>query len=453
MSKRDNEQEDIDDGNGAGGADKLKSPQVDKDDTTLVDSGVILTGSRTGRGHLTASFNSNENEIKNSSDDLIDSPLPPSPVITKNSAPDIRKSDKKIYSNVSMSSTVSPKTTNQIEIQMEDSPIHKSSYDRQKHYDYRNSHRDNPEDPPPLSIDPESDINKTYDQIKYEDDLKKTTAQIMTRIGFTAKGPAGAFEELQEMFSGGLIFLLIIGLWCYGCWGIFYVVFDIDRLGSKGAGAKLKRFGRIFSSGFYFVLGVDAAQVMAHFKKGKEGTEQILTMLYKHIVGRIIVILLGVTFFIVSIVYLMYFIRPAKFKRELATERMTKGTYYAALGFARIGAIGRSMFFAAFGAVLIEAVVNIQRGKEGDPTLLGFQGVFRAIAKFNYTLLFIIASLIIVYALWCAWLVPFRRLPAHADADVAQDLLGTKLDPNLKFNGMIFSIPRNGVTAPDTSLE
>ncbi|GAM22491.1 hypothetical protein SAMD00019534_056660 [Acytostelium subglobosum LB1] len=312
----------------------------------------------------------------------------------------------------------------------------------------------------------------TWIHLKYLLDIKNNkkfylAAQIITRIGFLAKslmyitlgclsiaaavdkhrqpwGPAGAFAELEEMFSGGVIFLLIIGLWCYGSYGIFFVVFDIDQLGRKTAGAILKRFGRIFSSGFYFVLGIDAAQVLAHTRDGEthSGTEQILTWLYKSIPGQIMVCVIALVFFVVAIVYFVYIIKPDKFKKELSTERMTKNLYYSALAFARIGAIGRSMFFAAFGSCLIEAIVKLHHGEQGDTTLLGFQGVFRAIAKFNSTLLFIIASLIVVYAFWCLWLVFFRRLPGHADAKVARELLGSKLDPNLRFNGILFSIPR-----------
>ncbi|EGG13481.1 hypothetical protein DFA_11242 [Cavenderia fasciculata] len=311
-----------------------------------------------------------------------------------------------------------------------------------------------------------------YKKNEYRWDIKNNVrfylaAQFITRIGFVAKfflyltlglismvaavdkkrdplGPAAAFEELQEMLSSGFIFLLVIGLWCYGCWGVFYVIFDIDQLGRASAGAILKRFGRIFSSGFYFVLGVNAIQVLSHTRGDKEGTEQILTLLYKNIVGKIIVCVLGVTFFVVSIVYLFYFIVPNKFKRELSTERMTRPLYYTSLGFARIGAVGRSMFFGAFGGVLIKAVHDINQGEEGDTTLLGFQGVFRSIAKFNYTLLFFIASLIVVYAFWCLWLVFFRRLPAHKDAKIARQVLGTKINQNFIFNGILLRIQRSG---------
>jgi len=306
---------------------------------------------------------------------------------------------------------------------------------------------------------------------KYKWDINQNrrfylAAQIITRFGFLAKtmlysalgvlsiaaavdkrrsvaGPANVFEELQEMFSGGVIILLLLGLWSYGCWGIFFIIFDIDQLGHKSAGAILKRFGRIFSSGFYFVLGVDAARVLAHTKKNESGTSHILHLLYSHVLGKIVVCVLGVTFFVVSIVYLVYFIKPAKFRRELSTERMNKYLYWAALGFARIGAVGRAMFFGAFGGVLIKAVADINQGKEGDTSLLGFQGVFQQIANYNSTLLFIIAVLIVFYALWCFWLVFFRRLPAHRDDVYAKSVLGQDLDKRYYFNGILFRIPKN----------
>ncbi|GAM17384.1 hypothetical protein SAMD00019534_005590 [Acytostelium subglobosum LB1] len=312
-----------------------------------------------------------------------------------------------------------------------------------------------------------------FDENKYRLDIVNNrrfylAAQVITRVGFFSKfllyatlgiisiaaavdtkrqplGPASAFAELEEMFSGGVIFLLIIGLWCYGANGIFFVVFDIDQLGRKTAGAILKRFGRVFSSGFYFVLGVEAARVLGHVKKDKSGSEQILTWLYSSLVGKIVVCVLGCLFFVVSIVYLVYIVKPDKFKKELSTERMTKGMYFTALGFARIGAIGRSMFFAAFGACLIQAVAKINKGEEGDPSLLGFEGVFRAIAKFNSTLLFIIASLVVVYSFWCLWLMFFRRLPAHHDPKYAQEVVGTEIDPNLRFHGIILNIPKKTV--------
>ncbi|KAF2074875.1 hypothetical protein CYY_003830 [Polysphondylium violaceum] len=312
---------------------------------------------------------------------------------------------------------------------------------------------------------------------KYKWDINQNrrfylSAQIITRFGFMAKtmlysalgvlsiaaavdkrrsvaGPDGVFEELQEMFSGGVIILLLLGLWSYGCWGIFFIIFDIDQLGHKSAGAILKRFGRVFSSGFYFVLGVDAARVLAHEKKKESGTSHILHLLYSHVLGKIVVCVLGVTFFVVSIVYLIYFIKPAKFRRELSTERMNKYLYWTALGFARIGAVGRSMFFGAFGGVLIKAVADINQGKEADTSLLGFQGVFQQIANYNSTLLFIIAVLIVFYALWCFWLVFFRRLPAHKDDVYAKSVLGKDLDSRYYFNGILFRIPKDGQNFDD----
>ncbi|KAK5574889.1 hypothetical protein RB653_010143 [Dictyostelium firmibasis] len=370
-------------------------------------------------------------------------------------------------------------------------------YDRKQFYEYRDSHRENGEHGAP-SINPETDLNKKYDEFSERKRLKETSkwgyfkflfnknkykwdinqnqrfylaAQIITRFGFLSKtilycslgvlslaaavdkertvaGPDGVFEELQEMFSGGVIILLLLGLWSYGCWGIFYIVFDVDQLGHKSAGAILKRFGRVFSSGFYFVLGVDAARVLAHTRKEVSGTSHILGFLYKYIFGQIIVCVLGVTFFVVSLVYLIYFIKPDKFKRELSTERMNKYLYWSALGFARIGAVGRSMFFGAFGGVLIKAVADIHKGVEPDTGLLGFQGVFQQIANYNTPLLFIIAILIMFYALWCFWLMFFRRLPAHQDAIYARQVLGTHINKKYVFNRMLFNIKRN-VDDPD----
>ncbi|EGC35798.1 hypothetical protein DICPUDRAFT_151820 [Dictyostelium purpureum] len=365
-------------------------------------------------------------------------------------------------------------------------------YDRQQFYEYRDDHRENGEHGEP-SIKTEEDLNKKYSDFnegkrlknlsywlyfkflfnknKYKWDINQNkrfylAAQIITRFGFLSKtilycslgvlsiaaavdkersvqGPDGVFEELQEMFSGGVIILLLLGLWSYGCWGIFYIVFDVDQLGHKGAGPILKRFGRIFSSGFYFVLGVDAARVVAHTRKQESGTSHILGFLYKYVFGKIIVCVLGVTFFVVSLVYLIYFIKPDKFKRELSTERMNKYLYWSALGFARIGAVGRSMFFGAFGGVLIKAVADINKGKEADTSLLGFQGVFQQIANYNTTLLFIIAILIMFYALWCFWLMFFRRLPAHQDAKYAREVLGSAIDKKYVFNGILFRILKN----------
>ncbi|KYQ92343.1 hypothetical protein DLAC_06306 [Tieghemostelium lacteum] len=381
-------------------------------------------------------------------------------------------------------------------------------YDRNLYFEYRDSHRDQNDNHkiphPTIEIDVEDqhkahDINEVYDEIKERKQLKDTSkfryfkylfdknkyrwdpiqnrrfylaAQIITRFGFLAKtilygclgimsiaaavdkkravkGPDGVFEELEEIFSSGIIIVFVLGLWCYGSWGLFYTIFDIDQLGHGSAGAILKRFGRVFSAGFYFVLGVDATRVLVHQKKQQSGTSQILGILYSHILGKIVVCILGVTFFVVCIVYLLYAIKPGKFKRELSTERMTKPFYWTALGFARLGALGRSMFFGAFGSVLIKAIADISKGKEPDTSLLGFQGVFQQIALYSATLLFIIAILVVFYALWCCWLMFFRRLPAHSDEVYAKRVLGTMVDPNYRFNGMIFRIPRRNRNIPN----
>ncbi|EFA79512.1 hypothetical protein PPL_07563 [Heterostelium album PN500] len=374
---------------------------------------------------------------------------------------DIKIQDNKLYNNVSIVTPISSPPVTQIELAntpklSEISEDQETSDDKPKSIDIQTSEEDEKRAEQEAKERGKLHYFKyLFKKNKHRLDIKGNkrfylAAQIITRIGFFSKflmyvtlgcisiaaavdktrqplGPAGAFEELQEMFSGGVSFLLIIGLWCYGTWGIFFVIFDIDQLGRKTAGAILKRFGRIFSSGFYFVLGVDAAQVLAHTRHGedKSGTEQILIWLYASVAGKILVCVIGVVMFVVSIVYLVYFIKPDKFKKELSTERMTKGLFYTSLAFARIGAIGRSMFFAAFGSCLIKAVADLNKGRDADASLLGFQGVFRAIARFNSTLLFIIAALIVIYAFWCLWLVAFRRLPAHQDAQVAQTSLSS----------------------------
>lgn len=58
------------------------------------------------------------------------------------------------------------------------------------------------------------------------------------------------------------------------------------------------------------------------------------------------VVFLGVVFLVVAIVYLNYMLRPSKFYRELASERMHPILFYACVTVARIGAGGRQVISA-----------------------------------------------------------------------------------------------------------
>lgn len=132
------------------------------------------------------------------------------------------------------------------------------------------------------------------------------------------------------------------------------------------------------------------------------------------------IVVLGVVFLVVCLVYLNYAIRPAKFYRELATERMHPIMFHIAVTIARIGACGRYitliickehkisdhiinrvLFFGAFGVVLIDVVANDRGTDVGGTSVLGLEGVLLKIAEFNTTLLFVTGGLLFVYALWC----------------------------------------------------
>lgn len=58
------------------------------------------------------------------------------------------------------------------------------------------------------------------------------------------------------------------GLFCYCLFAIFYSIFDFDQIGHKGAGTKLKRFGRLFSAGFYGFIGVAGIQILLNVRQG-----------------------------------------------------------------------------------------------------------------------------------------------------------------------------------------
>lgn len=223
-----------------------------------------------------------------------------------------------------------------------------------------------------------------------------------------------------------MVAILTVGLFCYSLFAVFYSVFDIDRLGHHGAMPVLSRFGRLFSAGFYATVGVVAAQTVANIHRNTDLSSELGTQLFSTTGGKVVVVFLGLVFIVVAIVYLIYAIRPAKFYRELASERMHPTMFYTCITLARIGAFGRILFFGAFGVVLVDAVANNRGLLIHGTTVLGLEGVLLKIADFSSTLLFVTGGLLFVYAIWCFSLCIFRRLPAHYSMEASINALGTR---------------------------
>lgn len=243
---------------------------------------------------------------------------------------------------------------------------------------------------------------------------------------YDAEGPESVIENLRTTFGLVVTIVLTVGLFSYSFFAIFYAIFDIDRLGHHGAMPILSRFGRCFSAGFYAFLGVVAAQTTANISRNNNVSSNLGRELFSTTGGQAVIVFLGIVFIVVAIVYANYAIRPAKFYRELATERMHPIMFHIAVTVARIGACGRILFFGAFGVVLIDVVANNRGTDINGTTVLGLEGVLLKIAEFSKTLLFVTGGLLFVYALWCFILCFFRRLPAHYSQEAAIHALGTR---------------------------
>jgi len=226
----------------------------------------------------------------------------------------------------------------------------------------------------------------------------------------------------------GKIFLtlLVIGLFCYAFFALMFSIFDFDRLGHHGAFPVLARFGRLFSAGFYGFIGIAGVQVLSNIRRGNTSTA-LGNSLFSTPAGQGVLVFLGIVFLVVCIVYISYIIKPAKFRRELASERLPPFWFNVFVTIARIGAIGRVLFYGAFGVVLIEAVAN-NRGAQvnGRTSILGLEGVLQKIANASHALLFIVGAFLFVYALWAFVLALFRRIPAHYSEEEALAAVGMR---------------------------
>jgi len=264
----------------------------------------------------------------------------------------------------------------------------------------------------------------------------RKAANIITRVGFISKAalylaigglalnsvaqnnhqPASGPTQINENLRSTYIFLIIFtcGIFCYSAFALMFSIFDFDQMGHRGIMPCLARFGRVFSAGFYGYIGVNGVAILVNVKNGTTGTSnQIVATLFKTPVGKGALVFLGITFCVVALVYITYIIKPAKFRRELASEKMPPKLFYACVYVARVGALGRVLFFAAFGVELINAVVGTHGGTTGDTSVLGLAAVLNHLSAFCEPLMVVTASLIIIYAFWCLILARYRRLPAH----------------------------------------
>lgn len=264
---------------------------------------------------------------------------------------------------------------------------------------------------------------------------------------YSAEGPQNVIQNLRNTFGLVISILLTVGLFSYSIFAIFFAVFDIDRLGHHGAFPILARFGRCFSAGFYAFLGIVAAQTVADIHDNSSLSSELGRQLFSTTGGKAVIVFLGVVFIVVAIVYINYAIRPSKFYRELASERMHPIMFYTAVTVARIGAGGRILFFGAFGVVLIDVVANNKGTDIHGTTVLGLEGVLLKIADFNKTLLFVTGGLLFVYALWCFILCLFRRLPAHYSQEASLHALGTRWRVR-KLELQQKKLQRNGIEVP-----
>lgn len=238
-----------------------------------------------------------------------------------------------------------------------------------------------------------------------------------------ASGPAQISENLRSTYV--FLVLFIAGIFCYSTFALLFAIFDFDQMGHKGLMPFLARFGRVFSAGFYGYIGVQGVAILISVKNAEGGTSnEIIATLFKSQAGKGAVVFLGITFLVVAIVYITYIIKPAKFRRELSSEKMHPTLYVVCVSIARVGALGRVFFFASFGGVLIQAVVGTHGGSTGDTGVLGLAAVLNHLAAFSVPLMIVTASLIIVYALWCLILSVFRRLPAHYSERAALAAVG-----------------------------
>eukprot|EP01113_Clastostelium_recurvatum_P044314 TRINITY_DN746_c0_g2_i2.p1 TRINITY_DN746_c0_g2~~TRINITY_DN746_c0_g2_i2.p1 ORF type:complete len:459 (+),score=117.16 TRINITY_DN746_c0_g2_i2:153-1529(+) len=276
-----------------------------------------------------------------------------------------------------------------------------------------------------------------------------TAAVWFTRVGFVSKsflyaamgvlaiiaavdarnsvsGPQRTFERLRDTLSAVVLAILIVGIFCYSCFGFFFGIFNVDRL-PGGVGSALKRFGRCVSACFYISLGINAIQILVNASNpDEEVNNELVAKMFRSAFGRAILALISICFFIVSVVYLFHVFSGKKFMTELATERMGRKRFWVFTTIARIGGLGRVLFFSTFGAIILQAIAQYNNGDtdKADPAILGLEAVLIRVADVSSFYLFLIGSLLFVYAIWAMILAVYRRLPAHQNADQARMAIG-----------------------------
>eukprot|EP01112_Ceratiomyxa_fruticulosa_P013641 TRINITY_DN3847_c0_g1_i1.p1 TRINITY_DN3847_c0_g1~~TRINITY_DN3847_c0_g1_i1.p1 ORF type:complete len:467 (-),score=103.48 TRINITY_DN3847_c0_g1_i1:149-1549(-) len=241
------------------------------------------------------------------------------------------------------------------------------------------------------------------------------------------EGPQSLFQDLKNTLSAVFLVILIVGLFCYSSFGVFYGIFNIDQIPNK-AGNYLKRFGRCVSALFYGVLGIDGILILVNASDpDKENENEIVGKLFQSGAGQVLLVVLAAVFFIVSIVYFAHACRGNKFRCELATERLGRRRFLAFVTIARIGALGRVLFFGTFGGAICKLVSETNNGNANqneNSRALNIEGVLVIAAQFSPVFLFIVAALIFVYAFWNLILCVYRRIPAHNNQNEAIGVLG-----------------------------
>jgi len=241
-----------------------------------------------------------------------------------------------------------------------------------------------------------------------------------------AQGPQTVLENFGSRGGEASLFFFAIGLICYSIFAFLFCFFDFDQLGHHGAMPVLSRFGRVFSAGFYGFLAVYAIELILKVRRGSSFTLTLAEVLFSTTPGRVVLCFLGFVFFVVAIVYFSYIIKPAKFRRELASENMPPTLFYTAVWIARGGSIGRVLFFGSFGGVMFDSVINNRGVQQGSQSILGFEGVLNRLALTSHVLLFITGAFLMLYALWCLILSAFRRLPAHYNEKESLNCVGVR---------------------------
>eukprot|EP01111_Echinosteliopsis_oligospora_P007007 TRINITY_DN2153_c0_g1_i1.p1 TRINITY_DN2153_c0_g1~~TRINITY_DN2153_c0_g1_i1.p1 ORF type:complete len:492 (-),score=119.96 TRINITY_DN2153_c0_g1_i1:155-1630(-) len=241
-----------------------------------------------------------------------------------------------------------------------------------------------------------------------------------------AQGPQTVLQTFNSRGGEAALFFFAIGLMCYSVFAFLFCFFDFDQLGHHSAMAVLSRFGRIFSSGFYGFLAAYSIELLMKVRQGDSFTLSLARYLFATTAGRVVLCFLGFVFFVVAIVYFSYIIKPAKFRRELASENMPPALFYTSVWIARGGAIGRVLFFGAFGGVMFDSVISNRGVQQGNQSILGFEGVLNRLALTSRSLLFVTGGFLMLYALWCLILSAFRRLPAHYNEKESLNCVGVR---------------------------